>query len=103
MEYLSIKNVQLFNEDIKTFMSIKKYDLVMSYAIHRWVCIELIDYVKLLLSFKDASGFIIIESHPDESDIANLRATLNSLGLKIINNVITDYHLGHIREFFIVC
>ena len=103
MEYLSINNVQLFNEDIKTFKSNKKYDLVMSYAIHRWVGIELIDYVRLLLSFKDASGFIIIESHPDASDIANLRSALKSLDLKIISNGLTDDHLGYIREFFIIC
>jgi SAM-dependent methyltransferase len=103
MEYLSINNVQLFNEDIKTFKSNKKYDLVMSYAIHRWVGIELIDYVRLLLSFKDASGFIIIESHPDESDKANLRSALKSLDLKNISNGLTDDHLGYIREFFIIC
>ena len=103
MEYFSIKNVQLLNEDIKTFKSNKKYDLVMSYAIHRWVGMELIDYIQLLLSFKDASGFIIIESHIEESDKVNLRAALNSLDLKIVNNGITDDHLGHIREFFIVC
>ncbi len=103
MDYLSIKNVQLLNEDIKTFKSNKKYDLVMSYAIHRWVGMELMDYIQLLLSFKDASGFIIIESHIEESDKVNLRAALKSLDLKIISNGMTDDHLGHIREFFILC
>ena len=85
------------------FKSKKKYGLVMSYAIHRWVGMELIDYFQLLLGFKDASGFIIIESHPDESDKANLRAVIKSMDLKIISNGLTDDHLGYIREFFIVC
>ena len=102
IDYLSINNINLFNMDIKEFQSTEKYDLVMSFAIHRWVGLGIIEYLRLLESYKKEKGFVIIESHPDDVDKSSLREAITNSVLRIVSEGVTDDHLGHLRDFYIL-
>lgn len=102
IDYLKIINVNLYNIDIKEFQFKYKYDLVMSFAIHRWVGIEIDEYLVLLENFKKDKGFLIIESHPGDEDKLSLKRALTNSNLKIISEGVTDDHLGHLRDFYIL-
>lgn len=102
IDYLKIINVNLFNIDIKEFQCKYKYDLVMSFAIHRWVGIGIDEYLGLLENFKKDTGFLIIESHPNDEDKLSLKTALTNSKLKIVSEGITDDHLGHLRDFYIL-
>lgn len=102
IKYLEISNINLVSTDIMKFQSSTKYDLVMSFAVHRWVGISIEKYIELLLSFKNDSGLIIIESHSDDLDKASLSKAISSLNLEILFQGITDDHLGYVRDFYVV-
>lgn len=102
IDYLKIINVNLFNIDIKEFKCKYKYDLVMSFAIHRWVGIGIDEYLGLLENLKKDTGFLIIESHPDDEDKLSLKTALTNSKLKIVSEGATDDHLGHLRDFYIL-
>ena len=100
VDYLGINNIELFNSDIKNYEIPEKVDLVMSFAIHRWVGIGLNEYIDLLTKFKKEDGLILIESHPDNDDRSSLEEAIIKSNLRIINKGITDDHLGSIRSFY---
>lgn len=102
IDYLSINNIKLFNMDIKEFQCTRKYDLVMSFAIHRWVGIGIKEYLGLLMSFKKDKGLIIIESHPYDQDKLFLKEAIANSTLKKISEGVTDDHLGNLRDFYIL-
>jgi SAM-dependent methyltransferase len=101
-EYLEIKNVELINVDIKLFKTTKKYDLVMSFAIHGWVGIPLNEYLTLLKGLISRNGIIIIESHISEEDKKNLKESINQVGFHIVRSGTTDDHLGDERVFYVL-
>lgn len=102
INYLNINNVNLFNIDIKKFQSNYKYDLVMSFAIHRWVGLGIEEYLGLLEHFKKEKGFLIIESHPEEQDKLALKIALNNSRFETVAYGFTDDHLGNLRDFYIL-
>lgn len=67
-EYFNVNNVEVHNCKIQNFKLNKKYDLVLSLAIHRWVGYtneELVDYYKKALK-KD--GYLLLESQDMKND-----------------------------------
>lgn len=102
IKHLNIENVQIHNIDFKKFDLNKKYDIIFSFAIHRWVGESLDNYLNRLMFYLKPDGKILIESHPNE-DVKELKTFLSkSKNVKIIKEGITDDHLGKIRGFFYI-
>lgn len=102
INYLRIENVNLFNIDIKEFQCNYKYDLIMSFAIHRWVGLGINEYLEFLANFKKENGLVIIESHPDEQDKFSLKIAIEKSNFNIVSYGLTDDHLGYLRDFYIL-
>jgi protein-L-isoaspartate O-methyltransferase len=101
IEQAKIKNVNIINMDIKMYEAQFRYDLIFSFAIHRWVGEPLELYLNRLLNLLDEKGKIIIESHPDLEDYIELEYEIKkNKNFKILNKGITDDHLGLIRYFY---
>jgi SAM-dependent methyltransferase len=99
--HLKIKNINIVNIDIKEFMPSKDYDLVFSFAIHKWVGESLDSYLIRLVNFLKPNGKIIIESHPGGIDYLELEKAIDRNNeLQVIYKDITDDHIGHIRHFY---
>lgn len=99
-EYLSIQNVNLINQNVYE-CELRSYDLVMSYAIHGWVDMEIETYIIFLKDHSKQNGYIIIESHNNIEDINNLKSALSNLKMNVHYTGISDDHLGNLRNFFI--
>ena len=100
-EYLGIKNVIFFNEDIRKLQTDKKYDLIITMAIHGHLGISLGQYISKISQFLTPNGKIFIESHPGLEDGNILKEELTQLNLNIIHHGITDDHAGNIRSFYL--
>jgi len=101
-DYLKIKNVEFFNEDIRSFKSDKKYDLVLTMAVHGHLGISLDQYLELVSNLVAPNGKILIESHLGEDTALRLLSQLKELNKEIVNSGFTDDHLGLIRGFYII-
>jgi len=101
-EYEKVDNVNILNEDFKIFESQKKYDLVMSLAIHRWVGLDFQEYFNRIHKFLKKGGLLLVESHviynKGGDRIESLLA--KNKNYKIIEKGEIDDHDGKFREFF---
>lgn len=98
--YLQINNVNVFNIDFKQFKSENEYDLIFSFAIHKWIGESIDSYVNRLLSFLKPGGTILMESHPGITGQHTLDDfLLTNPRINILKSGITDDHLGHLRSF----
>ncbi|MFP4403915.1 MAG: class I SAM-dependent methyltransferase [Candidatus Woesearchaeota archaeon] len=100
-KHLNIKNVTLINKDIKKYASKKKYDVIFSFAIHKWVGESLDNYLKRLFSLLKKGGIILFESHiGDKQELLNYLK--NNKNIIIIKQGITDDHDAELRYFFYI-
>jgi len=60
---LNIKNIRFFHTGYEKFRSNKKYDVVLSFAVHHWVGLSLHDYAKKIHSMMKKGGILYFESH----------------------------------------
>ena len=100
---LKIENLTTYSQDIKKYQPDKKYDLIFSFAIHKWVGLELNEYIKLLFNLLKKDGIILIESHTLNRRTDGLEEFLkNNEDIKILEKGITDDHHGNLRKFFYI-
>ncbi len=104
---LNIENVQIFNDDFKNHKTDKKYDLIFSFAIHRWVGMTLDSYLNRLSSLLKIKGKLLIESHIIEDRTFPLKSELDQYlnrkennNFKIMHEGIIDDSQGDLRKFF---
>jgi len=102
LEYENITNVNVKNLDFKSYDSKKKYDLIMSLAIHRWVGLELQEYLRKIHLLLKKGGLLLIESHIVYNKGGdNMSSSLRKSELfEVIEEGAIDDHEGQYREFF---
>lgn len=67
-EHEKIKNVSINQWDFTDFESQKKYDIILSFAVHKWINMSFEDYITKLLSLLQSDGIIFLESQNLEID-----------------------------------
>jgi hypothetical protein len=104
-----IKNVNIINWDFWKYETNKKYDLIMSFAVHWWVWIEFNDYLKRISELLDDNWLFIIESHfiykwiNRKWDDSNLENQIKENWIfKIVEKWFSDDDNWVIRNFFIL-
>ena len=103
IEYENINNVHIYNQDFREFKSNKKYDLIMSLAIHAWIGMNFEDYFKKIHSCLKEDGLILVESHMigishGDHEIEKQLKRLEFF--KIVEKGEIDDKKGAVREFF---
>ena len=101
-KHLGIQNYQIHNIDIKSFNPNKKYDVIISTAIHKWVGLNLEDYYELISSWLTTTGTILFESHANKEDIENIEYFLNTREDLTYYKGYVDDQLGSIRAYFLI-
>jgi len=101
-KYEKIKNVSINNTDFKIFKSKKKYDIVMSLAIHKWVGMDFDLYLEKIHSHLKKGGLLLLESHiiyynQGDKILDNLD---KNKYFKILEKGRIDDHDGQIRDFY---
>jgi len=104
-----IKNVEIINWDFWKYKTTKKYDLIMSFAVHWWVWIPFHDYMKRISDLLEKDWVFIIESHfiykgiSRKWDDGRLKEQIIENGIfEIIKEWISDDDNGVMRNFFIL-
>jgi cyclopropane fatty-acyl-phospholipid synthase-like methyltransferase len=94
-----IKNVNFICEDFKTFKSDQKYDVIFAFAVHMWVGMSFSDYMMRIKSLLKPGGIVLLESQDVKVD--DLPKKLKSVSniFKVVDEGITDDHMGLIRTF----
>jgi len=101
-KHLGIHNYQIHNIDIKSYNPNKKYDVIISTAIHKWVGLNLEDYYELISSWLTTNGTVLFESHATNEDIEKIEYFFKSQeNLTFIKGYIDD-QLGSIRAYFLI-
>lgn len=91
--YLKIENVNIINEDFRKFKTDKKYDIIFSFAIHRWINTTPKKYFKLIDEKTKKNTLIFLESHNIKTQNDKLFNQLTSYFIK------NNYHV--VKEDFI--
>ena len=106
VEYEKIKNLNIINMDFKEFTNDKKYDIVFSFAIHKWIWMNFQDYISKLYSFIKDWWYLILETHIFNYKNWNEESLDDEIKkfwkLEIIKKWISDDHEWRYREFFIL-
>jgi len=97
-----INNVNIINLDFKKYSPNKKYDMIMSLAVHGWVEMDFQDYLKKIKSLLKEGGVVLMESHMNYySGGDNLGESLEGNEyFKVVEGGIVDDDKGRCREFF---
>ncbi|MFC1807294.1 class I SAM-dependent methyltransferase [Candidatus Omnitrophota bacterium] len=95
-----ISNVKYVGSDFKNFSANYKYDIILSFAVHRWVGISFNDYILKIKSFLKPDGLLLIESQDVKQD--NLLDKLNGVKnlFEIVSSGETSDHMGLQRTFY---
>lgn len=64
----NIKNVEMIQQDFNSFDTLKKYDVIFSFAVHKWIWIPFYNYTEKLIWLLSDDGFIFLESQNLEID-----------------------------------
>jgi SAM-dependent methyltransferase len=108
-EHEKIKNVNIINWDFWEYEPNKKYDVIMSFAVHWWVWIEFNDYIKRISELLKDDWTFIIESHFiykwigrkwDDSNLEN--QIIENWIFKIVEKWFSDDDNWVLRNFFIL-
>lgn len=59
---LKIDNANFINSNFKDVKSEKRYDLILSFAVHYWIGLEIGKYAKLLHEMLNENGYVLLES-----------------------------------------
>ncbi len=104
-----IENVNIINWDFWKYTTEKKYDLIMSFAVHWWVWMDFDSYMKRIFALLWDNWTFIIESHfiykwiSRAWDDSNLeQEILKNWTFKIIDKWISDDDFWVMRDFFIL-
>ena len=62
-KHLQIKNCFFFNDTFDAYKTNNKFNLIFSFAVHKWVQVSFYEYVKRLSYMLEKNGIIIFESH----------------------------------------
>ncbi len=105
----NIKNVTIINWDFGKYKTDKKYDLIMSFAVHWWVWIEFNNYMQKISDLMTEDGTFIIESHfiykwiSRSWDDSDLQKQIEKTWLfQIIDSGISDDDFWVMRDFFVL-
>jgi len=105
-EFEKIKNLNIVNQDFKLFETDKKYDFIMSLAIHMWVNLPFQQYLKKIHSLLKLEGILLFESHilfSGKNIEIDLEAEITKSNLfSVIKIGQIDDHEGYMRDFYIL-
>jgi hypothetical protein len=101
-DHEGITNVNIMNLDFKKYSAKKKYNMIMSLAIHKWVGLEFDEYLKRIHTLLEKGGLLLMESHiiyNNKGDYIGPLLEESSL-FEIVDRGEIDDHNGQYREFF---
>lgn len=78
-KYLGIKNCIFHQSAFEQFKPSKKYDLIMSFAVHRRVNYQLEEYLDILHNMLNKHGYLVIESQDIKGVDANFAEDMNKI------------------------
>jgi len=101
-EHEKINNVKIINLDFKKYSSNKRYDMIMSLAIHKWVGLKFDEYLERIHSLLKEGGLLLMESHIIYNNKGDYIEPLlkKSTLFEIVERGEIDDHNGQYREFF---
>lgn len=94
----NIKNIKTINNSFTDVNLNKKFNMILSLAVHKWVDMDLFSYIKKINSFLKKDGLILLESHilsdkKNKKDYEEIKEHLLLLGYeKIFENTILAYN-----------
>lgn len=100
-----IDNITIHNLDFKNYTSNKRFDIILSLAIHKWVGMRLEAYLEKINYLMKDDGYLFLESHIILSNdfSEKIDKKINNVNfLKLVDRGLTDDHNGKKREFFIL-
>ncbi|MFP4555865.1 MAG: class I SAM-dependent methyltransferase [Bacteroidales bacterium] len=102
LKHQAISNVDVYNADFKEFTPNKKYDIVFSLAIHKWVELDFQEYLNKIRTYLNTGGLLLMESHLLFSlQGEDLEPQLKRCEhFELVEKGQIDDHEGAIREFF---
>lgn len=77
-EIEGIKNITFMAGDFKTIKLSKKFDMICSFAVHKWIGLPLEEYFMRLYNLLNERGIILFESHGIDTDDTNIEVDLRS-------------------------
>ena len=61
-DYEKIENISITQKDFNEFTPTKKYDIIFSFAVHKWIWMPFKEYIKKLESFLNTNWYVFLES-----------------------------------------
>ena len=86
-EYLGVSNVEVWQGEFTDWVgdNQKAYDLILSFAVHRWMGFSPKEYIEIIDKLLTCDGYVCIESHVGKIDIEYEECVneIRSLGYRI--------------------
>lgn len=102
-DYENIKNVSIMQKDFKNFCTDKKYDVIFSFAVHKWIWLPFLDYIEKIYNLLNKEWILFIESQNLDID-PDFEYNLNNCQkfFKIININSTNEKKSYLRKIAIM-
>lgn len=93
-DFLNIKNVNFINQDFNKAIFKEKFNVVLSFAVHYWLQINLKDYIEKIYNLLEKDGIFVIESHETIITDIDFDKNINNF----INNKFEILYYGKIKD-----
>tara|TARA_B100000212_G_C27361653_1_gene528470 strand:+ start:922 stop:1692 length:771 start_codon:yes stop_codon:yes gene_type:complete len=102
---LKIKNCKFVNKNFKDFETNKKFDVILSFAVHFWVNTLFYNFLKKIIKMLKLNGYLILESHElkhIDRDFESRIKILENLGFIVVKKGFIEESKDFKRKFVIV-
>lgn len=101
--YEKIDNISIIQKDFNEYTPTKKYDIIFSFAVHKWIWIPFKEYIKKLISFLNKNWYIFLESQnlDIDSDFEKNIKQIEDM-FQIISLTSTNENTWYIRKIAIL-
>tara|TARA_X000001036_G_C20678282_1_gene804995 strand:- start:2162 stop:2938 length:777 start_codon:yes stop_codon:yes gene_type:complete len=104
-QLLKIKNCKFINKNFKDFHTNKRFDVILSFAVHFWVNLLFYNFIKKINKMLKLDGYLILESHELkhlDKDFSLRIKVLENFGFRIIKKGLIEESKDFKRKFVIV-
>lgn len=89
-KYLGRKNISFEVGDFKNYTAKRKYDVILSFAVHYWIGLTAEEYCKKIISMLETGGVLVFESQDIEIDEAEFEKYCREFEKNGLNKVKED-------------